>query len=181
MKKTFGQSLKLLYTDTDSFLYEIKAPIKSVEQSLFKSSHMFDFSNYPKDHKLFSLRNKKVPGFFKDETAGKPIGEFVGLRSKMYSFNFCEGSEEHKTAKGVKKSVISREIKHKDFKKCLMQGIQLEHQYCNISSKSHKVSTSRQKKLSLSPFDDKRYLLNNVFSYPYGHYRLEQLSSHTFK
>ena len=48
MKKTFGQSLKLLYTDTDSFLYEIKAPIKSVEQSLFKSSHMFDFSNYPK-------------------------------------------------------------------------------------------------------------------------------------
>ena len=40
----------------------------------------------------------------------KPIGEFVGLRSKMYSFNFCERVVRSiKTAKGVKKSVISRE------------------------------------------------------------------------
>ena len=29
---------------------------------------------------------KKVIGKFKDETAGKPIIEFVGLKSKMYSY-----------------------------------------------------------------------------------------------
>ena len=30
--------------------------------------------------------NKKVPSKFKDESASKCITEFVGLRSKMYSF-----------------------------------------------------------------------------------------------
>ena len=39
----------------------------------------------------------------KDETAGKPIKEFVGLRSKMYSL-LVDGKEK-KTAKGIKKSV----------------------------------------------------------------------------
>ena len=32
--------------------------------------------------------NKNVPGKFKDESASKCITEFVGLRSKMYSFMF---------------------------------------------------------------------------------------------
>ena len=40
----------------------------------------------------------------KDETAGKPIKEFVGLRFKMYSL-LVDGKEK-KTAKGIKKSVI---------------------------------------------------------------------------
>ena len=30
--------------------------------------------------------NKKVIGKFKDEAAGMPIVEFVGLQSKMYSY-----------------------------------------------------------------------------------------------
>ena len=44
-----------------------------------------DFSNYPKDHPLYSERNKLVPAKFKDELASKSIHEFVGLRSKLYS------------------------------------------------------------------------------------------------
>ena len=34
----------------------------------------------------FFGENKKVIGKFKDEAAGKPILEFVGLKSKMYSY-----------------------------------------------------------------------------------------------
>lgn len=45
-----------------------------------------DFSNYPPDHKNFTLKNKAKLGFFKDELGGKlSVSEFVGLRAKCYS------------------------------------------------------------------------------------------------
>lgn len=46
----------------------------------------FDTSNYPHEHNLYSLEKEKKLGFFKDETASRPIKSFVGLRAKLYSF-----------------------------------------------------------------------------------------------
>ena len=40
---------------------------------------MFDFSNYPKDSKLFDQVNIKVIGKMKDEFEEKIVDEFVGL------------------------------------------------------------------------------------------------------
>ena len=42
--------------------------------------------DYPKERKFFDPTNKKVIRKFKDEAAGMPIVEFIGLKSKMYSF-----------------------------------------------------------------------------------------------
>ena len=65
-------------------------------------------------------------GYFKDETKGNPIVEFIGLRPKMYSFTVCDASEpipgvnyqmdiRHKSvAKGVARSQIKR-FKHEDY------------------------------------------------------------------
>ena len=41
---------------------------------------MFDFSNYRKDSNFFDPTNKKTIGKMKDESEGKIIGEFVGLK-----------------------------------------------------------------------------------------------------
>jgi hypothetical protein len=65
---------------------------------------LFDFSDYPSDHPLFSVTNKKVMGKMKDETNGSPISEFCGLRAKMYSI-LCDGVAK-KRAKGVSKGVV---------------------------------------------------------------------------
>ena len=58
---------------------------------------MFDNSDYPKDSKCFDSTNKEVIGKFKDEAAGMHIVEFIGLRSKMYSYGKDNGKNE-KTA-----------------------------------------------------------------------------------
>ena len=47
---------------------------------------------------------------FKDEAAGKQIEEFVGLRSKLYSYKMA--GVDHKKAKGVKKNVVKKSITH---------------------------------------------------------------------
>jgi hypothetical protein len=48
--------------------------------------HLFDFSNYDKDHPLYDTPNAKTPGLFKDETGGVPIQQFVGLRREFSFF-----------------------------------------------------------------------------------------------
>jgi len=182
MKEIFDNSVRVLYTDTDSFFYEITGP--DAEEKMDKNPQHFDFSNYPPDHHLFSTSNKRVPGLFKDEVAGSKIREFVGLRSKMYSFIFSPDGEhkvdshieENKTAKGVSRSVIRRELNHSDYRSTLFHEELLQHNYSHIISKSHNVVTARRSKISLSPFDDKRFLLNTVESLPYGHFRLENFT-----
>lgn len=172
MKAHFANRLQLLYTDTDSFVYEIQSTDLYAELAQLPADE-FDFSNYPPDHPLFSTRNKRVPGKFKDECAGKQIKSFVGLRSKMYSLKMDRNEEEElKRAKGVKQAVVSQDLKYDDYVNCLKDNQQMEHEFHAIRSKSHHVYTAHQTKVSLSPFDDKRWLLNSIDSLPYGHYTL---------
>ena len=46
---------------------------------------------------------------FKDESGGKIMGEFVGLRAKAYAYLMDDGSE-HKKAKGTKKCIGKRKL-----------------------------------------------------------------------
>ena len=90
---------KLLFTDTDSLVYEVKT--NDVYEDFYKDNDLFDFSDYPKDSKFFDLVNKKHIGKMKDKFKRK-ISEFVGLKSKMYSLIDVD-NEEEKKAKGVNK------------------------------------------------------------------------------
>ena len=47
---------------------------------------MFGFTNYSAESKYDHDSNKLLAGKIKDETDGVAIKEFVGLKSKMYSF-----------------------------------------------------------------------------------------------
>ena len=75
-----------------------------------KQPDLFDFSNYDKDHKCYSTKNKKVIGNFKDECGGLIINEFVGLRAKFYSYKMDKDKSDI-TKEAIKKFIeITEEV-----------------------------------------------------------------------
>ena len=116
VKSQYGDKTNLLFTDTNSLTYEIEA--EDVYQDFWNDKDKFDNSNYPENSPYFDKTDKKVIGKVKDEAVGTPINEFIGLRSKMYSY-IKDNEKGGKTAKGIKKNVIKNEIKHEDYKNTL--------------------------------------------------------------
>ena len=113
LKAQCGESCQLLYTDTDSLLLEIET--EDVYKDMAQNQTLYDTSDYPQDHPLYSSANKKVLGKLKDECAGRAIAEYVGLRPKMYSI-LEAGGKNTKKAKGVKKNVVEKQIRHEQYK-----------------------------------------------------------------
>ena len=113
LKKQYGEKCELLYTDTDSLLLKIET--EDVYKDIKANENFYDTSDYPKEHPLHSTVNKKVLGKMKDECAGTPILEYVGLRSKMYSI-MTEGE----SIKGIDK--IKKDFPETEIKECACEG-----------------------------------------------------------
>ena len=88
----------------------------------------------------------------------------------MYSY-IKSDEKGGKTAKGIKKNVIENNIKHEDYKHMLLNNEQLHHKMKTIRSQKHQLGSFEINKVSLSCFDDKRYILDDgINSYAYGHH-----------
>ena len=74
--------LVLLFTDTDSLMYQIQAD--NVYEDFYGDKNLFDFSEYEKESPFYNDENKKVIDKMKDELNGEIIEEFASLRAKMY-------------------------------------------------------------------------------------------------
>ena len=145
IKKKYGYRAKLLFTDTDSLTYEIKA--EDVYKDFWNDKDKFNNSDYPNESPYYCNSNKKVIGKFKDEACGVPITEFV---------------------------VIKNNVKHEDYKNVLLNNEQLHHKMKTIRNQEHQLESYEINKVSLSCFDDKRYIHDNgTSSYAYGHYKIE--------
>ena len=178
IKEKYGSHTKLLMTDTDSLIYEIKTDdfYKDIVEDI---QSKFDTSEFDKNHPSindFGFKNgvnKKVIGMFKDETGGKQIIEFVGLRSKLYSYKLHE--KEHKRCKGVKRSVVAKTITHEDYKNCLISKQEQLRTMKVIRSHGHEIYTEQINKVALSADDDKRIILEDgMHTLAYGHWRAER-------
>ena len=169
IKSKYGSDAKLLFTDTDSLCYEIIT--EDFYRDMYDKKEQFDLS----DMKLEQFKhseNKKVVGMFKDETKGKPISEFIGLRSKMYSIELNDGSEK-KTAKGIVRNVIKNNLKHENYKRILETGERMNSNMKMIRCIDHSIYTMNVTKVSLSAYDDKRYILDDGVS-SYGQYFINE-------
>ena len=172
IKNKYGDKAKLLFTDTDSLTYEIQT--NDAYQDFFNDKEKFDFSDYPENSIFHDNTNKKIIGKFKDESCFIPITEFVGLRSKMYAYK-KENNEEGKTCKGTKKAVIKKDIHFENYKETLFNSQQMHHTMKTIRSDKHQLGSYEINKISLSCFDDKRYILKNgISSYAYGHHMIKK-------
>ena len=104
IKSKHQNNEKLCYTDTDSFIINIKTE-DFYEDIANDVEKRFDTSNYEVNRPLPTGKNKKVIGLMKDELRGRIMTEFVALRPKIHSCLMDEDSEAKK-AKRTRKCVI---------------------------------------------------------------------------
>ncbi|XP_031329946.1 uncharacterized protein LOC116182871 [Photinus pyralis] len=168
----FQNNAKLLYTDTDSLIYSF-TNVPDIYESMIKEDiHLFDTSSYERDNVFgIPLVNKKVPGLMKDESNGKIMLEFVGLRAKMYAYR-VDTKDVVKKSKGSTAASI-KTITIDDYKNSLFNAdIIKSHQHL-IRSKKHSVFTIKQNKVVLSPHDDKRIIQPDcINTLPWGYEQL---------
>ena len=105
--------------------------------------------------------NKKVLGKMKDECSRFPIAEYVGLCPKMYSILEASGKS-IKKAKGVKKNTVMKHIRHEQYKEALFEKPTFRHVMDVVQSERHHIYGQRLNKVSLSPFDSKRWIAEHV-------------------
>lgn len=189
IKAKFNDNAKLLYTDTDSLIYQIFTD--DIYQHIRQDIDKFDTSDYPENN-IFNIprRNKKVVGLMKDENNGCIMSEFIGLRSKMYTYKVCEiekkkeqninYADNHeliellktiKKVKGVKYAAIKNYITFQDFYKTLFEQSTFSIIQNSIIAKNHEIFSIQQEKVGLSFDDDKRIVLEDKIStVPWGYF-----------
>ena len=76
---------------------------------------------------------------------------------------------EHEKAKGIKKSVIKRELMFKNYTNCLFNDENILKLHQIFKSDCHNVCTEQINKTALSSNDDKRLqTFDKITTYPYG-------------
>lgn len=167
VKRVYGDKAELLFTDTDSLCYDIVTP--DLYADVLKNQILFDTSNYPTDHPLYSNENMKVVGKMKDEFAGKIIKAFVGLKPKMYCV-LTDYDVSKAVGKGIVRTVLKKHLTFQDYYNSLF-NIEIQHApMTSIRSRKHHLHTEVQNKITLSPIDFKRFLLDdNINTRAYGH------------
>jgi len=100
----------------------------------------------------------------------------------MYSFKIDSSyvdvltKSEYKKAKGVPKKTLKRALNFENYRKTLYENENVKGTFNSIRSYQHQIFSISCNKQGLSNYDNKRYSVNNEVSYPYGHYKINQLT-----
>lgn len=166
IKSKFGDNASLLYTDTDSLI--IKIYTDNFYDFIVQNPEKFDTSNYKEGNKFHIPKSPSVLGNMKDEFPEDPIISFYGTGAKAYYIQSV--SNELKKAKGVKKSVIKKELTIDDYRKIVERGGLIFRKMNTFKSHLHDIYTEMQNKVALSHHDDKRFVIpNTTKTLPWGH------------
>ena len=172
LKPKWKDDIELAYMDTDSYILNIKT--EDLYEDILNDEELkkeFDFSDYNKDHPLYSTINTKVPGKFKDELNGKILTEWIAIRSKCYSYNiFDKGKTILKNKnKGIQKEVSNKNMNMNLFKECLFKDKDNFQQVRRFNSDKHNMQIITTNKLALHKFDQKRFICEDgIKTLPFG-------------
>ena len=141
----------------------------------------FDLSDYPFEHPMYDVTNRKVIGKFKDEMNGIGLQEFVGCLPKCYSLlytgqvkkNVLKDNDVHEkaTAKGTKKCVRDRALTHECYRSVILDNALIKVRQNSIQSRKHQLGSYHQQRIALTPHDTKRYIMeDNIMTRAIGHH-----------
>ena len=171
--ENFKNKYKLLYSDTDSFVYSIEHD--DIYEWMGNNKEHFDLSD-SLNTKIQDSKNKKVLGKFKDEMNSLLIKEFTALNPKVYSIihqnmkdSIYYENYNTKKLKGISKAVVKNNIQHDDYKEVLETNIPISRDVVSIRSFQHQLYTYKQNKVALTAWYDKLKMINNNECVPYGY------------
>ena len=194
LKEKYSDKIKLIYTDTDSFVIEVETD--DIYKDMYEDRHLYDYFEYPTNHPNFNLTNKKVYGIYKDDLNGKIITEFTADKPKMYSYEYIDNyldmlkNFEHNEYKSIKSKIhsneyidnytilnknkhkgvkISVDLKHNEYKRALNKEELIYKEFYNLQLNKQQIYLDKINKIALNPFDSKRHWIDNINSLPYGY------------
>ena len=89
------------------------------------------------------------------------LQEFVALTPKTYSFKDYPNKTKEKGIKNCNNA------KHEEYYFALMFNTERTVDECRIQKVGDNITTTKTSKISLNTFDDKRFYVNNIKSYPH--------------
>ena len=178
MKPLYGDRCKLLYTDTDSLIYSIKTEDFYKDINVCGVIEHFDTTGLGK-YGLPEI-NKVVPGKFKYDAGGQ-ITEFVGIRSKMYGYQYIDNKgllNDKLRIKGIQQAFTKHHAKV-DHLVDSVNGFDTEidtAKFVQIQKKKQQIESVEVEKKCLVNYDSKRWIASDgITQYPYGHYKIAEL------
>lgn len=166
LKPMYKKNVKLLYTDTDSFILEITTA--NVYEDIRRNIDRFDTSNYQTNNIHEMPITNSVVGRFKDEYAGEPIKSFYGTGAKAYCVKTESGLL--KKAKGIKKSSVKKQLDFLHYKDVVENNSKTFCTMYLFRSRLHNMYTELVNKLALTSTDDKRFKIPHSFdTLAWGH------------
>ena len=171
VEKEFKNSYDLIYSDTDSMVYNFKH--HDIYDWIKNNKNYFDLSESLRPD-LKDNTNKKVLGKFKDENNSLLITDFLALNPKVYSFKYQDKLDSQevknkKTLKGVSKVVVKKEIKHQDYETVLNTDKPINKTVTSIRSFNHQLFTYVQNKTALTSYYDKMKMTDRNTCIPFGY------------
>ncbi len=169
IQKAFGDRAKLIYSDTDSFVYEIEH--EDIYEWIGENKEWFDLSKCEREG-LRCNDNANVLGKFKDELHGMAMTEMLGLNPKTYAFRWqkiCNTIAETKKAKGVPKATVDKDMTFDSYEEVLEEGKIAKRNVTTFGSFNQQLFTLNTSKIVLNAFYDKMKMLNKNECEPYGY------------
>ena len=164
----FGSRAKLIYSNTDSFVYGIEH--ENIYDWIKENKNWFDLSKSKRED-LKCMDNENVLGKFKDELHSLVMTEFLGLNPKTYGFRWQKEENEIaevKKAKGVPFATVAKDMTFKSYEEVLEEGNLARRDVTTIGSFNQQLFTFNTNKIVLNAFYDKMKMLNKIDCEPYG-------------
>ena len=138
VKPKYGQKAKLCFMNTNRFIVYIKT--EHIYSDIAKDVETrFDTSIHKLDRPIGLYGSIGLIGLMKNELGEKIREEFVGLRTKTYSY-FTYNNNEDKKVKGTKSCVIKRKLKLENHKNCL-KVTQFENKISYLDKNEIKINS----------------------------------------